>query len=105
MGTLLAILAAVGPTLVQSLIKLAEAKHAAPQAGPVKKEMVMGIVLPLLDKLFAGTGIPVNQDVISKLIDDFVGDLKKKGELSAGAVAPGVSGSALTISGTLQVQR
>ena len=101
MGTLISILAAVGPSLIRDLVKLFEAKI-GPKNGPIKKESVMGIVLPLLDKLLAGTGIPVNQDLVSKLVDDLVAQMNKTGELSGATAA---AGTALTISGTLQVQR
>ena len=100
MGVLLPLLAQFGPLLIQGLAKLFEAKI-GPKNGAVKKEAVMSIILPLLDKLLAGTGIPVNQDLVSKLVDDLVAQMNKTGELSPGVVA----GSAMTISGTLQVQR
>ena len=104
MGALLSILATVGPTIAQGLIKLFEAKM-GPKTGDQKKQGVMEILLPLLDKLFAGTGIPVNQDVVSKFVDDFVTELNKRGELGGGPVPAPTSGGTMTISGTLQVQK
>lgn len=101
MGTLISILATVGPTLAQGLIKLFEAKL-GPKTGPQKKQGVMEIILPLLDKLFAGSGIPVNQDLVSKFIDDAVAQLNKSGELAGGNLA---TGTTISVTGTLQVQK
>lgn len=102
MGTLLSIIATLGPSLIQGLVKLFEAKH-GPKTGEIKKDAVMATLLPLLDKLLAGTGIPVNQDVISKFVDNLVADMNKNGELSGSTNV--VAGTSLTISGTLQVQK
>lgn len=104
MGALLPLLATFGPSILQGLIKLFEAKH-GPKTGALKKEDVMAILLPLLDKLLAGTGIAVNQDVVGKLVDSFVADMKEHGELPGSPTLAPVGGTAMTISGTLQVQR
>lgn len=101
MGALVSILATIGPSLVGGLIKLFEAKFGS-KTGPTKKQSVMEILLPLLDKLFANTGIPVNQDLVSKFIDDLVAQLNKSGELGGSPIAPGAT---ITVTGTLQVQK
>lgn len=104
MGTLLTILTAGGPIL-KLLAKVAESKL-GPKTGPMKKEWLMGIVLMILDKILAGTGIAVNQDLVSRAIDDVVAEMNKNGELSGvTASIPGLGAGTLTFTGTLEVKK